>query len=78
MEVKKFKNQNFKDYKGTKHSLIRETTCMGEAARSKPATLPPMTRPSAHAKETLSPPVCGRFPPLASCGKNDPIKERIS
>jgi hypothetical protein len=78
MEVKKFKNQNFEDYKGTKHSLIRENTCKGEAARSKPATLPPMTRPSAHAKETLNPPVRWRFPPLGSGGKNEPIKERIS
>jgi hypothetical protein len=51
---------------------------MGEAARSKPATLPPMTRPSAHAKETLNPPVRWRFPPLGSGGKNEPIKERIS
>jgi hypothetical protein len=54
------------------------TTFMGEAARSKPATLPPMTRPSAHAKETLNPPVRWRFPPLGSGGKNEPIKERIS
>jgi hypothetical protein len=48
---------------------------MGEAARSKPATVPPMTRLLAHAKGTLNPPVHWRFPPLGLGGKNEPIKE---
>jgi len=50
---------------------------MGEAARSKPATVPPMTHPLAHAKETLNPQVHWRFSPLGSHGENEPIKERI-
>jgi hypothetical protein len=50
---------------------------MGEATRSKPVTVPPMTHPLAHAKETLNPPVHWRFPPLGSGGKNERIKERM-
>jgi hypothetical protein len=53
-------------------------TCIGEAATRRPATLPPMTRPSVAAKETLSPPVRWRAPPPVSCRRYEPDKERIS
>lgn len=49
-------------------------TWTGLAARSKPATPPPMTRPSALAKETLIPPDLLLVPPFSD-GMNDPDNE---
>jgi hypothetical protein len=52
-------------------------TCTGEAAVRSPATLPPRTRPSGPASETLSPPVRLRWPP-SSDRRNDPDRDSIS
>ncbi len=75
-----FQESEFRKIEGTQTpcNLYFGDTFMGEAARSKPAIVPPMTRPSAHAKETLNPPPKHwRFPPLGSGGINEPVKERI-
>jgi len=53
------------------------TICTGEAAVRSPATLPPRTRPSGPASETLSPPVRLRWPPFSD-RRNDPDRDSIS
>lgn len=56
---------------------IKELTWIGLAASNKPATPPPITRPSGPANETLNPPVLLLTPPV-SVTVNEPDNERIS
>ena len=56
---------------------VTQRTCTGEAAVRSPATLPPRTRPSGPASETLSPPVRLRWPPFSD-RRNDPDRDSIS
>lgn len=53
-------------------------TWIGLAAISKPATPPPMTRPSGPASETLNPPFRLLMPLPLSLTVNEPDKDRIS
>lgn len=52
-------------------------TCIGLAAISKPATPPPITRPSGLANETLNPPDRLFIPPLSEM-VYDPVRVKIS
>lgn len=58
-------------------SSAAEITCTGPAATSKPASPPPITRPSGPANEMLIPPDLLFVNPF-SVGIYEPVKERIS
>lgn len=57
--------------------MIKVLTWIGLAAINKPATPPPITRPSGPASETLNPPVLLLAPPV-SVTVNEPDNDSIS
>lgn len=59
------------------YNLKEYLTWTGPAAINKPASPPPITRPSGPANETLMPPLILFVPPLL-LGMKDPDKESIS